>query len=121
MPPFAATFPRSARLLDKVDFGWVFARPCRSGDSLFTVLGRRREDGNARLGLAVSRKAVATAVGRNRVKRLVRESFRHYQNELRCLDLVVMVKSGVAARSNHELASSLDRHWIRIRKRCEPL
>jgi ribonuclease P protein component len=54
-------------------------------------------------------------VARNRVKRLVRESFRHAQDDLAGLDLVVMARSGIAATPNRPLREALDRHWRRLR------
>jgi ribonuclease P protein component len=47
----------------------------------------------ARLGLIVPKKIISTAVGRNRVKRLIRESFRLNQAELVGLDVVARIKS----------------------------
>ncbi len=45
-----------------------------------------------RLGLAVSKKVNKRAVGRNRIKRLVREWFRHYREKIPPCDLVVIAK-----------------------------
>ena len=49
--------------------------PCRAVPGPALVPARRRADGDPRLGLAVPR-AVGSAVARNRVKRLLRESWR---------------------------------------------
>jgi ribonuclease P protein component len=70
------------------------------------------------LGLAISRKAARRAVDRNRLKRQVRESFRHRQQELDGFDLVVMARGGVLSVSNAELRESLERHWTRLLARC---
>ncbi|OYY95374.1 MAG: ribonuclease P protein component [Hydrogenophilales bacterium 28-61-23] len=48
-----------------------------------------------RLGLIVPKKIIPTAVARNRIKRLIRESFRLNQNELIGLDLVARVKAKI--------------------------
>ncbi len=119
MPPRDGAFPRVARLLTGAQYERVFSRPERSRDKLFTVLGRRNRLGRPRLGLAISRKAIATAVGRNRVKRLVRESFRLRQEWLGPIDVIVMAKSEVLTQDNIQLTRSLDDHWTRITKRCE--
>jgi len=47
----------------------------------------------ARLGMIVPKKIIATAVARNRVKRLIRESFRLNQGELTGLDVVARIRS----------------------------
>ncbi len=68
----------------------------------------------ARLGLAVARRHLRRATARNRVKRLIRESFRRHQELLRGLDLVVMVRPGLEAVDNAELFRSLEGHWRRL-------
>ncbi len=70
----------------------------------------------ARLGLAVAKKHVRRAVDRNRIKRLVRESFRQHQPQLKGLDLVVLVKPGIHKADNPALFSSLETHWQRLGK-----
>lgn len=68
----------------------------------------------ARLGLAVAKKHLRRAVARNRIKRLIRESFRHHRQALAGLDLVVLVKPGIDAADNRSLHASLARHWKRL-------
>jgi ribonuclease P protein component len=69
--------------------------------------------------MAISRKAVGRAVCRNRIKRLIRESFRHHQPSLVGLDVVVMARRQAAAASNADLLNGLERHWARLRaKSC---
>ena len=64
-----------------------------------------------RLGLIISKKSIKHAVGRNRVKRLTRESFRLGQARLGGLDVVVMSRAGVGELSNPKLRAVLDKHW----------
>lgn len=71
-----------------------------------------------RLGLAISKRNVKTAVGRNRVKRLVRESFRRHRQQLGGLDIVVLSRHATHDSSNPGLLHSLNRHWRRLVKRC---
>jgi ribonuclease P protein component len=47
----------------------------------------------SRLGMIVPKKIIPTAVARNRVKRLIRESFRLNQSELAGLDVVARIRS----------------------------
>jgi len=102
-------------LLSAGDYKKVFARPVRSSDRYFTVLARRDEKQElARLGLAVAKKHVRRAVDRNRIKRLVRESFRRQQDLLRGLDIVVLVKPGIEKADNPALFASLQQHWQRL-------
>jgi len=98
-------------LLDAKDYGRVFGKAQRSRDRLFTILYRDKPDAGARLGLAVSKKNCRLAVGRNRIKRLVRESFRQHRQALGSLDIVVLNKPGTHQASNKALFESLERHW----------
>lgn len=104
-------FPRAARLLKPSQFRRVFQRARRVTDQYFTILARSNGQQAARLGLAISKKQARRAVDRNRIKRLVRESFRHHRHELHGLDVVVMARSQALARSNRELLDGLERLW----------
>lgn len=70
--------------------------------------------GEARLGLAIAKKHVKLAVGRNRIKRVIRDSFRHHQQLLMGLDLVVLTRTGAVDQPNKRLFSSLEAHWKRL-------
>jgi ribonuclease P protein component len=91
----------------------VFAEPRRSADRYFTVLARDNGLLHARLGLAVGKKHVRRAVGRNRIKRLVRESFRVHAGDLGGVDLVVLSRAN-ATVENGVLSRSLRTHWQRL-------
>ena len=112
-------FPRTARIVGAGEYRRVFQHSlCKSSDRWLTVLALGNALGRPRLGLAISRKAEKTAVGRNRVKRIIRESFRHHQGELNAWDLVVIARPGVAAQSSSALHAALAKHWTRIQRTC---
>lgn len=115
--------PRENRLLDEKAYSRVFGNAGRSRDALFTVLYRSREANSAalasmpaRLGLAVSKKNCRLAVGRNRIKRIVRESFRAHQQELHGVDLVVLNKPKTHDAANSALFASLKKHWQKCQR-----
>jgi ribonuclease P protein component len=89
----------------------VFKKATRSRDKWFTVLSRDNEGSGARLGLAISKKNCRAATNRNRIKRIVRESFRHHQAALAGLDLVVLNQPATRNGNNRQLFDSLERHW----------
>ena len=109
-------FARHNRLLDAASFNRVFQKASRSADDWFTVLSRRNNLELARLGLAISKKNCSRASGRNRLKRIVRESFRQHQDDLSGLDIVVMNKPPAARAANKQLFASLEAHWQRIER-----
>ncbi|CRZ52940.1 ribonuclease P protein component [Vibrio cholerae HC-33A2] len=66
------------------------------------------------MGLAVPKKQIKTAVGRNRFKRICRESFRLHQNQLANKDFVVIAKKSAQDLSNEELFNLLGKLWQRL-------
>lgn len=89
MIPNRLEFPREARLLKAADFRAVFRSAARAQAGPLRARIRPNGGKRARLGLAMSRKACGNAVGRNRRRRQVRESFRVNQHRLAGLDVVV--------------------------------
>jgi ribonuclease P protein component len=111
-------FNRQQRLLKAASFNAVYAQRRRVGDDLFAVNGAPNGQGQARLGLSIGAKAVGNAVARNRVKRVVRESFRQAAPQLAGLDVVVGARNGARTAHNAQLRESLDGLWKKIRERC---
>jgi ribonuclease P protein component len=109
-------FRKDNRLLTAAAFGRVFQKATRSRDNLFTVLCRRNEVGTARLGLAISKKHCRRATARNRIKRIIRESFRLHQVKLSGLDIVVINRPAAASAENAQIFDSLEAHWRQCRK-----
>ncbi|MDT8406366.1 MAG: ribonuclease P protein component [Methylococcales bacterium] len=112
-------FSSVSRLKKPAQFQQVFAAPIKSSDAYFTLLAKVTEQRQPRLGLAISKKAARLAVQRNRLKRAIRESFRHEQLRLMNLDIVVMARKDAVQATSTELRESLRRHWHRLRKRCK--
>jgi ribonuclease P protein component len=100
-------------------FTRVFKTGRHRGDEFFTVIAAPGPGPSARLGLAVSKKVSKSAVQRNRIKRLVRESFRKHSAELPALDIVVMARPGAAGCDNPRLATSIDALLERTARLCE--
>jgi ribonuclease P protein component len=107
--------PRQARLSKPADFKRVFDKPTVSADRAFKVLARSNDLERPRLGMAVSRQVDKRAVGRNRIKRVIRESFRQYfANTGPAMDFVVLPRRESATICNRQLRHSLDKHWVRV-------
>lgn len=112
------SFPEQVRLLKPAEYSRVFKNPVRSSDRLLTILAIPNELSHARLGLAISKKNAKRAVDRNRIKRLIRESFRLKLSELPAIDLVVMAKPVTKNAENQQILQSLQQHWNRLKKQC---
>ncbi len=112
-----ARLQKRARLLKAAEFKYVFDQPLRSRDRFFTVLARGNGKPFPRLGLAISKKHARRAVARNRIKRIVRESFRQ-SRDLCNVDVVVMTTPNGDKASNQQLFASLQQHWQNINQQC---
>ncbi|HYL03530.1 MAG TPA: ribonuclease P protein component [Steroidobacteraceae bacterium] len=109
--PGRLTLPAQLRLRRKSDFDAAYARGRRLADGFFTVIALANESGVPRLGLAVAVRAAGGAVARNRLRRLIRESFRLHQRELAPLDLIVSVRPRARTAPAAELRASLAALW----------
>ncbi|MGI9228666.1 MAG: ribonuclease P protein component [Gammaproteobacteria bacterium] len=107
----AALLQRQHKLTRRAEFDRVFSSSCRSRDACFVVLAKRNNKDYARLGMVVSARALPLAVGRNRLKRLIREGFRQRQQQLAGLDIVVMAQKNIAKINNEGIQASLSKHW----------
>jgi ribonuclease P protein component len=90
-----ARFPRSARVRTRVEYSRVFDGGRRTSHPLLS-LHWHADDQPPRLGLAVSRKVDPNAVGRNRIKRALREQFRALRPLLASGDYVLVAGAGGA-------------------------
>ena len=62
--------------------------------------------------MVVSRKNFKTAVARNRIKRIIRESFRHYKNRMNHQDVIVIAKKTAESLTKEQLRKLLDKQWL---------
>jgi len=86
------TYPKSHRLGGRLQFAAVFDAKVRESRGPLQVYALPNELGHPRLGISIGRR-VGTAPRRNRIKRLLRESFRLMQHDLpRGYDFVVVVR-----------------------------
>ena len=109
---FRATY----RLRKTDEFSSVFAFRRSLRGKRFDLLYRPNTAGTARLGVAVSKRILRTAVDRNQVKRIVRESFRMLRGGLPQYDLVVRVLPGADVRNRGSLREEIDALFARLAK-----
>lgn len=115
-----AAFNSTHKILKGIEFKRVFAKPFVTSDACFKILARPNPEQHSRLGMAVSRQVDKHAVGRNRIKRVVRESFRQRcVVRKQCLDIVVLPRRETATMSNERLSRSLQGHWTRLENQFE--
>jgi len=110
-------FPKSRRLIRPQEFRQVFQRGTRKTVPLFNFHYHHRPAGDARLGIAVGKRYVRSAVRRNRLKRLIREAFRHHTHILPPVDIVVVTRQPAGAAAGRELSESLRRFFMEMGRR----
>ena len=100
-------FPRAARIRASADFARVFDGARRTSTPELS-LHWLRDGAPPRLGLAVSRKVDTRAVGRNRIKRSLREQFRHCSGALAPGAYIVVARKPAATMPNAQLRAVFD-------------
>ncbi len=108
-------FGSAMRLSRTRDIRRVFQSGLKISNAYVTIRARRRTVRMPRLALAVAKKHVASAVKRNRIKRVTRESFRRNAAILAGLDVVVVSRPGIAAADKAMLRQTLDAEWPKLR------
>jgi len=102
-----ARFRPRQRLRKAAEFDRVFRRGVRLDGALFVLVAASNDGAHDRLGLAVSRR-VGGSVVRNRVRRLLRESFRCLERGARAsADLVILGKPELARASLEDVGREL--------------
>ena len=111
------TFPPTARLSQPNHYRRVFDSPEYTVSSgAFLILAAPSTTKSSRLGVVVAKKSIRRAVRRNRIKRLVREQFRHHHfNE--AIDLVVLARSSADQMDNPSVWQELDRLWRTLERK----
>ena len=110
----ALLFRPFSRVVKKRDFNEVFAGRARIFAGCLIGYNIVNNLGNPRLGIIVSKKSAKKAVCRNRIKRQVRESFRHVASKLPNMDIVIVARHSASSAKNEDLRQCLDQLWQRL-------
>lgn len=86
-------------------------------DTYFSLSVLANNENTPRLGLAIATRTFGSAVARNVVKRLTRESFRINQHELPPVDVMVSARDAARQAQPSDLRASLEKHWKNIAQR----
>jgi len=81
----------------------------------------KNNKGHSRLGLAIAKKQFPLAVDRNRVKRLIRESFRELRTQVSSVDIVVMGRKNLLNMDNRQIRQQLDKLWRQVIRKGKEL
>lgn len=116
------SFGRKLRLLTASDYKAVFGKAeLKVSCPQLLILAIKSGYEDPRLGLVIAKKHIRLAVERNRLKRLLRESFRKHQQLLIEMDIVILARSGSDRLDNENFVTLVEKLWQDLMRRQKRL
>lgn len=116
-PDATFTFTKAQRLLTPAAFRYVFDAPERKlHQAHLMAFIRSNKLSHPRIGMAITKRKVPTAVARNRIKRHIREQFRQQAAQLEAVDIVFIVKKSTDDLDNKNLNNQINNIFKKIIK-----
>lgn len=109
-------FSRKHRLISNEEFKSIFDKAEKISQKHLTILYKPNHESYARLGISVGKRTSSSAVRRNRIKRIIRESFRIHRENLKNVDIIVIARQQCDKISKQKLREGLDKLWEKLRK-----
>ena len=117
-PVPTARFTKEQRLLTPVAFREVFDAPERKiHQSHLMAFVRSNVHDKPRVGMAITKRKVPTAVARNLIKRHIREQFRTKSLKIENKDIVFIVKKSIKDINKEELKNQVDNIFKKLEKK----
>ena len=114
------SFNKSLRLLDAKAYKTVFDNAqFKVSKQQVLYLARKNDMATPRLGLVIAKKNVRHATQRNRIKRILRESFRLQQHRLGGIDTVVLARRGLDQLDNTALHALFNKLWQQLYEKSQ--
>lgn len=114
-------FPKKCRLNTPSEFSRVFSKPKKLYAKGLTVLYIENGLTYARLGMAIAKKHAKRAVIRNKVRRLIRESFREYAINIAGFDVVILANRLIKPDELNAWFEELTSKWQQIARQRKSL
>lgn len=113
-------FNKSQRLLVAAEFKAVFDAPERKLHQSHLMAFIRANDAQTpRIGMAITKRRVPTAVARNRLKRQIREQFRLQASQLKNKDIVFIVKNSINELDNNQLRLQINNIFNKLENKSK--
>lgn len=113
------SFPRHQRLVTKAEYKAIFDKSDKISQKHLLILFKKNTSPYARLGLIVGKRVAKSAVKRNQIKRIMRESFRLNQKQLKGLDIVVIARQQCDTLTKLDLRKGIDQLWKKLQVHCQ--
>ena len=102
-------FSKASRLLGPSQYSAVFKKADFKLSAATILMLVSKSALPPRLGIVIAKKNVKSAVQRNRLKRLVRETFRLRQEEFGTIDMVVLARQSLDKMNNQEVLIQINK------------
>jgi ribonuclease P protein component len=107
-------FPRNNRLVIQAEYQSLFKKAHKISHRFLKILFKKNNCLYGRLGLIVAKRVAKKAVTRNQIKRVIRESFRHHQEQLIGMDIIVIAREPCDKLNKHILREGIDQLWEKL-------
>ena len=108
------SLPKEVRLRKRAEFLTLSKQGKTVYSQYFLAIVCDRSNQYNRIGITVSKK-VGNAVARNRIKRLIREYFRHRKHSIPgARDINIIARKGLTTLSNMQIIEQLDKLFTKI-------
>jgi len=75
------------------------------------MISKPNQKSHARLGVIVGKKTAKSAVKRNKIKRIIRESFRRNHHRLQAFDIIIIARKPCENLNKIKLREEMDLLW----------
>jgi len=103
------SFNHHHRLKSTQNFKCVFATGKKKHNQHFSIYYAKNNLTGPRIGVVVSKRCCRYAVGRNRIKRVLKEWFRLQKHQIAPVDLVIIARKSTKNMNNHDITSCIER------------
>lgn len=107
------SFKKEQRLKKRAEYDHVFHHGHKIITAAFIAYHLKNKCDKARLGLALSKKAIKHASNRNQMKRFIRESFRY--EKLPSVDVVFIARHELLKLNKSDLNASIKSVWQKLK------
>jgi ribonuclease P protein component len=109
------TFTKDKKLVSSNDFKKLFESNNKVKTENFVIFVLKNNLNMPRLGVIVKRNAKCNSIKRNRIKRLVRETFRLEQYEFKInSDILVSVYKDCSGSKQQDIAGEINSAWAKL-------